>query len=1821
MRSESAQPPSGAQSLEQLLNDGPMEVVPFLRLGVSVAAALNRVHSHGLLHQDVRPANILVNATRDQAWLLGAGFTSPHPSERQLPEPPKLVAGTLPYMAPEQTGRMNRSIDARSDLYSFGVVLYRMLTGSLPFNASDPMEWVHCHIARKPVPPAERSATVPAPISQIIMKLLAKTGEERYQTATGVENDLRRCLREWETQRRITEFTLGQRDTPDRLLRPEKLYGREAEVAALRAAFGRIVAGGTPELMLVSGYSGVGKSSIVNELHKSLVASRGLFASGKFDQYKRDIPYATLAQAFQSLVRGLLSKSEGDLSTWRTALEDALGPNARLVVNLVPELQLVIAEPPPVAELPPQDAQRRFQLVMRRFVGVFARAEHPLALFLDDLQWLDSATLELMQDLLSQSDVQHLLLIGAYRDNEVDASHPLRTRLDAIRKGGACVAEIVLAPLTCADLTGLVADSFHPEPAQATALAELIHEKTAGNPFFAVQFISALVEEGLVTFDYAAGRWCWDVNSIRAKGYTDNVVELMVGKFHRLSLETQQALQLLACMGNSADLELLERVAECASEEIQRQLWEPIRVGLVLRSERAYTFLHDRVQEAAYSLIPQEARAQTHLRIGRLLAKHVAPEEQEEAIFEIVNQFNRGASLVTLPEEREKLAELNLMAGKRAKSSSAFTSALTYFTAAVALLLEDVWERRQPLAFELELHRADCEVWTGALPSVEIRLAELATRAVDTIQRAAVASRRVDLYTLRGASDHAVAVGLEYLRHVGIDWTAHPTQVQASLEYERICSNLGSREIEDIIDLPLMQDQESLGTLEVLTAMGAPTLYTDENLYALTACKAVNLSLERGNSYASPSHYAAVGLIGGYRFGDYEAGYRLGKIACDLTAVSRELKRLGGKAYLVFAMLVPWTRPVREVIDSARRAFQMATEQGDATYAAYACHFVSYDLLASGAPLDHVVHEAELGLEFSRRVQYGLIVDIICITLAFVRMLRGETAKFGSLDHDQTTERSIEEQLSGHPALALPECFYWIRKLQARFFAGHYAAAVGAAEQAEKWFATSATLRVMLMESADYHFYAALSRAACCEPAGPDSCAEHREALFRHHAQLRTWAASCPENFENRAALVGAEIARVEGRSLDAGQLYENAIRSARASGFVQNEALAYETAARFYAARGFQEFAGLYLRRARETYLKWGALGKVRQLEEWYPHLGEQQAATVPTSTLGAQVEHLDLATVIKVSQAVSGEMILERLIDVLMRTSIEHAGAERGVLILSRGAEQRVVAEAMTRGETVFVYTRDDEFSPAVVPESVLQYVTRTQESVILEDASAQNPFSADPYITRQRSRSVLCLPLTNRGTLIGALYFENNLASRVFARERIAVLKLLASQAAMSLENTRLYGDLLESRDQWRATFQRLLAQQQVTRILAEAATPEEATPKVLQAVCEYRGWDLGVLWRIDRNANVLRCAELWRRPSVEAVQFEAATRTSAFQSGRGLPGRVWANRAPVLIAEVVDDPEYPRASIAAREGLRAACAFPILLGSEVLGVLEFISREVHQPEQPMVDLIVNLGSQLGQFIERKRAENALQLAQAELAHVTRVMTLGELTASIAHEVNQPLGAIVTSAASCARWLSAEPPNLEKAFRALERIVSDGRRAGEVIGRIRALMKRQAPRKGWLDINEAILEVVAIAQSQLRREDILLETRLAAGLPLVQGDRVQLQQVLLNLIINAIEAMTGIEERHRELTLVSATDGPDAVGIEVRDSGIGLDPAHAAHLFEPFYTTKAEGIGIGLSISRSIVEAHGGHLSAQANTPHGAVLRFSLPVEEAAPWRRAL
>ncbi len=1380
----------GGEPLDRLVRE-PMEIGQFLRLAVPLSDAVGRLHGCGLIHKDLKPANVLVDPASGLVRLTGFGIASRLPRERQSAQPPEFIAGTLAYMAPEQTGRVNRSIDSRSDLYSLGVTFYEMLTGSLPFTASDPMEWVHCHIARRPAAPSERVRSVPAAVSAITMKLLSKTAEDRYQTAAGVESDLRRCLSQWELQGRVDDFTPGVHDTPDRLMIPEKLYGRDREVDTLLTAFDRIVAGGRPELVLVSGYSGIGKSAVVNELHKPLVPPRGLFASGKFDQYKRDIPYATLAQAFQSLVRPLLSKNEDDLRKWRDALREALEPNGLLIVDLVPELTHVIGDQPPVPELPPSEAQRRFQLVFRRFIGVFARPEHPLALFLDDLQWLDAATLDLLEDLLTSTDLQHVLLIGAYRANEVDATHPLVRKLDAIRQAGAAVQDIVLTPLGRDDLGQLLADSLHCEPEPLAPLAELIHEKTTGNPFFAIQFIAALADEGLLSFDYGERRWVWDLSRIHAKGFTDNVVELMVGKLNRLPAETQEALQQFACLGSSAAFEMLRMAYQGSFEDMHDHLWEAVRSGLIFRADDSYRFLHDRVQEAAYSLIPKELRAETHLRIGTLLAAHTPRAKRDEAIFEIVNQLNRGSHLIASVEERERVAELNLSAGRRAKSSTAYDSALTYLRAGSALLTEETWERNYELVFSIEYLLAECELLTADMQAAEIRVSRLAERARGRHDYCVATRLWILLYTNWAKSDQAIDVFLEWLRRDGTVWSKHPTREEAMREYARTWTLLGSRQIEDLVNEPLITDPEILDTLDVFSEGAPASFFFDEHLSSLVICRMVSLSLEYGNCDASCFGYVWMAFLAGPRFDNYRDGFRFGQLGLDLVE-QRGLMRYEARTYLcVGALVIPWTTHPASGRELVRRAFDAAYRAGDLAYVGYGFHVSITMSLTVGTPLAEVQAEAESAVAFSSKAQLGRVSTTCGAQLGLARTLRGLTAVFGRLDHDGYSERETERHFASDPNLGLPEFHYWVRKLQARFLSGDHSSAIGAALNAQRLLWRAAAN----FEAAEFQLYGALAHAAACEAASGDERRQHFEALVAHHKQIAVWAEHNPVTFENRAAIVGAEIARLEGRVLDAQDLYEKAVRSAHTHGFVQNEAIANERAGGFYAARGFETIATAYLRNARHCYLRWGADAKVRQLDELYPQIGAGRPISDATATIETRVEHLDLATVIKVSEAVSGEIVLEKLIDTLMRAAIEHAGAERGLLILPRGADYRVEAEATIGSDDVNVVLRQAIVTAADLPSSVFQYVVRTKESVLLQDACGQNIFATDEYIREHQPRSLLCLPLVKQTRLLGVLYLENRLTPHAFTPARMAVLKLLASGAAMSMENTHLYSDLQE------------------------------------------------------------------------------------------------------------------------------------------------------------------------------------------------------------------------------------------------------------------------------------------------------------------------------------------------------------------------------------------------------------------------------------------
>jgi transcriptional regulator with GAF, ATPase, and Fis domain/predicted ATPase len=1376
-------PPSmddpGGQVLATLLGQ-PWDVGLFLRVGVAVATALSGLHARGLVHRDVNPSNILVDLTSGGAWLTGFGLTTRLARGHHPPRPQEGIVGTLAYMAPEQTGRMNRSVDTRADLYALGVTLYEMLTGSVPFNASEPLEWIHSHIARQPVSPGERVLGIPPTLSAIVLKLLSKNAEDRYQTARGVEADLRTCLAEWESGGRIEAFPLAEHDVPDRLLIAERLYGREREVTALVDAFEHVTRDGRQALVLVSGYSGVGKSSIVNELQQVVVRGGGLFASGKFEPHERDIPFAPIARAFRDVVRSVLLSSDADLERWREDLRHALGANAQLVIDLVPDLQLIIGAGEPVTDLPPQQAQVRFHRVLQRFVSVFARPEHPLVLFVDDLQWLDRASLDLLRNLATHDEGMHLLLVGAYRDNEVGPGHPLSDALAAIADV-TVVRELEVTSLDREDVGALIADALHHSRDHVEPLAEVVYEKTAGNPFFVIQFLHELADEGCLLFDVSAGAWTWDLGRIQAKGYTDNVFDLLAGKLDRLSTTTQQALQGLACL-SAGRTEALCVVQGCPEDELHATLAEATEAGLVSHGEDGYAFCHDRIREATYAQIPEDARAAAHLRIGRLLLDELPESDTSERVFDVVSQLNRGATLMSAPEERLRLAQLNLVAGRRARATSAYKSALVHLAAGEALLSEDDWEQHHDLRFSLALQRAECEFLTGELLVADDRLSALRQRATSRAELSAVARLRIAVWTL-DRPDRALEVGLEQLRGFGIQWSTHPSADEVRAEYDLLRQRLGGRAIETLVGLASTSDPDFLAVMAILQPMLPAAVFINKNLHDVVAMRMANLSLEHGHCEASTLAWAQLSLAIGPRFGDHHDGFRFGELAVALVERG-DLTRYRGKVYTVVGYSVlPWTGPLQTASSLLRRALELAQESGDLLYVAFSAHHLISVRLAAGDGLEDVQLEAERCMAFARRAGFGLFASCVFLSqLDLVRALRGQPVT------DQTTYESLgfdpsmlERSLDQDPRLAVAACFYWIRRLQARFHAGDYASALEMGQRAEHLLWASPTF----FELAEYHFYNALAHARVCDSAPAAEAPRHREALARHHAQLAFWAARCAETFGSRAALLAAELARLEHRVQDAERLYEEAIAAAAAAGAPNIEAIASEMAAHFYRACDRRRMAQMHLWRAQSCDLRWGADAVATRLEA---HVASGPAPLTMDATAS-----LDLATVIKASQTISSEILIDKLVETLMVTALQHAGAERGLLILRRGDEARVEAEATTQQDAIAVRLRGTAVEPSDLPQNVLKLVLRTHDALIVNDAAVPNPFSADDYVAARGVRSLLCLPLMKQATLVGVLYLENTIASHVFTPARIELLTLLASQAAISLENARLYADL--------------------------------------------------------------------------------------------------------------------------------------------------------------------------------------------------------------------------------------------------------------------------------------------------------------------------------------------------------------------------------------------------------------------------------------------
>ncbi|WP_437287540.1 AAA family ATPase [Sorangium sp. So ce406] len=1795
----------GGESLAQLI-DGPMSVGRFLELAVRTVACVAELHQRDIIHRDLKPQNILVNTTTGEVKLADLGLASRVSRDQPAAGPPRLIEGSLPYLSPEQTGRMNRAIDSRADLYALGVTFYQMLTGRLPFEARDPLEWVHCHVALAPPPPSAVVPELPEVLSAIVLKLLAKMAEDRYQTARGLKHDLERCLSQHRDHGSIEPFSLGERDISGRVQLPQKLYGREREMTDLLRAFERVGDTGATELVLVSGYSGSGKSALVHELCKRVVRERALFLSGKFDRYKREIPYFTLVQAFREAVRDILAEPEDRIAAWRQRLLDAVGTNAQLIVNVIPQVELVIGRQAPVPELPLAEAQHRFCVVFRSFIGVFARKEHPLALFLDDLQWSDPASLGLLHDLVTHPEVGHLLVVGAYRDNEVTPSHPLAAALDQAREDGARVSDVVLGPLSREHLAALVSDAFRCRREDAAHLAELVHDRTAGNPFFAIQFLTALREERLIEFDERAEVFRWDVAKIRDKGFTDNVIDLMVGKLARLPPGTQEAMKHLACLGSTADVALLALVRGCSVEETHADLGEAVRAGLVLRKDASYRFLHDRVQEAAYSLMPEGERAARHLGIGRLLASRAAPEEVEEKIFEIVNQLDRGAPLIASPEERERVAELNLVAAKRAKGSTACASALRYLAAGRALLPEDCWERRYELTFQLELHRAECEYLTGDLSAAEERLSALSRRAGSLVDLAAVTCVRLGLYTTMDRSDRGVDVGLEYLRRVGITWSPHPTDEEVRKEYARVSELLAGRAVEDLIGSPQMANPACRATLEVLTHAQSPALFTDANLNCLVVMRMTNLSLEHGNCDASCLAYTWFGMLLGPRFGDYRMAYRFARLGLDLLE-RRGALRFRSRVYLGFGHRVnPWVRHMRTGVELLRRGFEAGQETGDLTYASYNKNCLVTILLAAGEPLGEVQREAESALDFVQRARFGLAVDIITAQLRLIRALRGLLPDFPSFNDADFDERRFEQRLEGDPRLAIAACWYWIRKLQARFHADDVEAALEAAEKARPLLWTSGSF----FELAEYHFYGALARAARCRAADTGERRRHLDALAAHQRQIDTWAESCPENFGNRSALIGAELARLRGEWDSAAQLYEQAIRSARANHFVHNEALACELASGFYRERGFALIADTYLREARAGYVRWGADGKAQRIDQQHPHLWDARPIA-PTASFEARSEQLDQLSVIKASQTISREIVLDELLRTLLTVVLEQGGAQRACLVLHQDERLSIEAEAILEesGEVTTVLPRATEDASRRVPLSLVRYVHRTKECVVLTHAAADaGKFSGDEYFARREPRSLLCMPILRQAEVAGLLYLENDLLAGAFPPERLAALSLLAAQAAISLENARLLAREQAARTEAEAAERRAAFVAAAGEILSGSLDIGETLSRVarlsVQSLCDWCIIDVIEGEHLQRSL----CAH--RVPSKQPLLEQLPRRYPPGRSSSHPASRVLRSGKPLLVPlyseedfrKYCEDDEHAR--ILRELGTHSFISVPLMTRGRPLGALSVVSSA---PERRYAEADLELVQQVAH-----RAALAIDNARLYLAAQEAIRLRDEFLTVATHELNTPMTSLTLTLEAMDRSLqSGRPCDPQAMGRQVERALRQAARLARLSNELLEVSRIDTDRVSLdvaeVDLGAVVRDVVARFELDLARAGCAVSLR-NGGRIVGCWDRSRLDQIVTNLLTNAIKFGAG-----KPIEIVLGEEGGTA-RLSVRDHGIGIDPARQGRIFDRFERAVSDrhygGLGLGLYISRQLAQAHGGSIRVQSALGAGATFTVELP-----------
>lgn len=1797
------------ESLRALLKKAAFDIETSVSVGIALAGALGHLHQARMIHGAIRPVNIQVDMQDLGVTMLDLGVLSRLRGENDFMSGGDGYLEVLPYISPEQTGRINRPVDYRSDLYATGVVLYEMVTGHVPFTQDTPLEIMHAHIAGKPLPPAGRSPDVPRVLSRIIMKLLSKTVEKRYQNAFGLAADLSTCLKQLQDNGKIASFTIGSQDSPISVTAPAKCIGREIESAVLAHALNRVESGANG-IAIVSGAPGVGKSFLISEMRRPVLDTGGYFISGKYEQLSRDMPYQAIAQALGSLVRQVLSESRERIDRLRAALSEMLGPNIRIMTDLLPDLRLIVGDPSVVPVLSPEAARNRFYMVLRNFLKVFAKPGHPLVLFLDDLQWADVPSLKLLEQIFLDPELGYFLFIGACRDAAPGEVHPFSETRKILKTAGVHIDEIRLSPLKVEDVDQYLQACLGVLPERSRPLARRVHFKTNGNPFFIHQFMETLSDKGLLLPDVRVG-WRWDIRSIDHMSETDNVVDLMAGKISRLNANTRNLLKTCACFGGRFSLDQVAVFLGMPLDTVMKDLTEALQEGLVQAAEDRFKFVHDRVREAVYLQIPEKEKQARHLAIGRFLLKALDKKGTADAIFAAVNQLNLARDLLSDPIEKDALAELNLKAGRQAKKAAAYASAFSYLRTGIAMLGDTAWQRQYGLTLALYRAAVEAAYLTTDFDEME-RLSQVAFQHVTSIlDRVDIDSVRIRTRLARNQLLDAVEVGLETLTQLGMQFPKEPGTAHQIAGLLKTRMRLLGRTVEGLGAMPEMQSRMRVAQIRIMSMVVPAVYWARPNLLPLMVFKMVRLFCQYGNTPLSPYTYAGYGLIL-CGIGEIDAGYRFGKMALALLELMQLKEQYARTHFVHNAFIAHWKAPLAGSLEKLLECYRTGVETGDFEFAAFSLQIYCYHAICVGENLERVESDIQKYSNAIRMLGQTTQLNMTQLHHQVVLNLQGKAETPWCLEGDAYSETKMlpRHVTVGDRTILFTLYFY---KLMLHYFFGHHEIALENAEKACAEYDSVIGSYIV----AEYVFFDALNRLALTETATPNQKKRLLKKIAASRRKLKKWARHAPMNFRHKYELIRAEWYRVTGAAERAAAAYDRAIESAEAHHYQIESGLACELAAVFYQACKMKKRAGYYLSEAFRMYAAWGAEGLLKAKQDRYIGLSVSQGGDnrIPVH------DALDYGTVVTALQAISTELILDELLEKLIRIMAENAGADRVLYIsITDDKAMRVAAAYETeggngrKGDGAGADRRrntadndDDMLLPAA------NYVKRTLEYIVLDDVEKQGDYMFHPYVLRYRPKSVLCLPVIRQKKLMGMLYLENTLTPGAFTVDRINVLKLLASQAAISIENATLYNNLsnaLESLEESERKY-RLLAEN-VTDIIwiFDLATMRYSyqSPSVKQL----RGFEPG-------EAMAMTLQETLPPDSLEKAFGILEEELALEESGAADPARI----RKMEVENYCKDGS--RIWIEARmRFLRDGNGRPV----SILGVTRDITdRKAADAE------IKRLNLELEERVRRRTAElqksiETLKNTQNQLIQSEKMAALGGLVAGVAHEINTPLGICLTASSlledktAISRRLFDQGrishEDLEKYFKtageASSLICRNIGRAAELVNSFKLVAVDQSREEcRWFNMRDYIDDMLIGFQPKLRTAGHKIKVTCPDDISLYSYPGF-FYQIISNLVMNSV--IHGFEKKKNGHIEIDIWKEGDWLVICYRDDGKGMDRETLDRMYDPFFTTKRThgGTGLGMHILYNLIsQSLKGQMECTSAIGKGVVFLIRIPTNQ--------